>query len=126
MHSRIALTALFLIFGAQAAQADYVDVIVNEMSPDCSMDTYLANIEEFRGVMSAQGYTYTVETLVPVMGDDLSLVYWVGRTKDFATFGAEYTKWLAALDNAGSPEAKVNAKMNKCSTNVSRSGSMTQ
>ena len=62
----------------------------------------------------------------PVTGDDLSVIFWVGRTKDLATFGAEYTKWLAALDKPGSPEAKVNEKLNQCSTNQSRSGLLTQ
>jgi hypothetical protein len=126
MRFRTLLLALPLALLAQAAQADYVDVIVNKMNPDCTMETYLGTVEEFRGVMTSQGYTYALEILAPVMGPDLGVVYWVGRTKDFATFGAEYTKWLAALENAGSPEAKVNARLNQCTTNVSRSGSLTQ
>ena len=126
MNPRILLFALLLIVGPQTAQADYVDVITNKMSADCTMEQYLASVEEFRGVMTSQGYTYTVEILAPVTGADLSSVFWVGRTKDFATFGAEYTKWLAALGQEGSPEAKVNAKLNECSMNVSRSGALTQ
>ena len=110
----------------QSAQADYVDVITNKMTGECTLEKYLAAVEEFRGVMTSEGYAYTVEIMVPVAGPDLSDVYWVGRTKDFATFGAEYTKWLAALENAKSPESKVNQKLNKCSTNVSRSGALTQ
>jgi hypothetical protein len=31
-----------------------------------------------------------------------------------------------ALEKSGSPESKVNAKLNKCSLNVSRSGALTQ
>lgn len=126
MNPRNLLFAFLLIVGPQAAQADYVDVITNKLSADCTMEKYLANVEEFRGVMTSQGYTYTVEILAPVTSADLSNVFWVGRTKDLATFGAEYTKWLTALEQAGSPEAKVNAKLNKCSTNVSRSGALTQ
>ena len=126
MNPRILLSAVLLMAAPQAASADYVDVITNKMNPDCTMEKYLAAVEEFRGVMTAQGYTYTVEILVPIEGSDLSSVFWVGRTADFATFGAEYTKWLAALDDSRSPEAKVNAKLNKCATNVSRSGSLTQ
>lgn len=126
MNRRILLIALLSIVGPQTAQAEYVDVITNKMSDDCTMEQYLASVEEFRGVMTSQGYTYTVEILAPVTSPDLTNVFWVGRTKDLATFGAEYTKWLTALENAGSPEAKVNAKLNKCSTNVSRSGALTQ
>jgi hypothetical protein len=126
MTSRLLLSAAILLAGSQAANADYVDVITNEMNPDCTMEQYLETVEEFRGVMTAQGYTYTVEILVPVEGENLSSVYWVGRTADFATFGAEYTKWLAGIAKSGSPEAKMNAKLNKCATNLSRSGSLTQ
>jgi hypothetical protein len=90
------------------------------------MEQYLSAVQEFRGVMTSQGYTYTVEILAPVTSPDLSNVFWVGRTKDLGTFGLEYTKWLAALEKAGTPEAKVNAKLNKCAANVSRSGALTQ
>ena len=126
MNPRILLGAVLLLAGPQVASADYVDVITNKLSSDCTMVKYMATVEEFRGVMTAQGYTYTVEILVPVESSDLSNVFWVGRTADFATFGAEYTKWLAALGKSGSPEAKVNANMNKCATSQSRSGSLTQ
>ena len=126
MNSRIPLLALLLLAAPLGANADYVDVITDKLSPDCTMEKYLINVEEFRGVMKAEGYTYRVEIMAPVTGDDLNVVFWVGRTKDLATFGAEYTKWLAALDKPGSPEAKMNEKLNQCSTNLSRSGLLTQ
>jgi len=126
MNPRIALFALLVILGPRAAQADYVDVITNKMTGDCTMEQYLATVDEFRGVMTSEGYAYTVEILAPVTGPDLSNVFWVGRVKDLATFGAEYTKWLKALEQAKSPESRVNAKLNKCATNVSRSGAITQ
>lgn len=126
MDFRIPLVALLLLAAPHAANADYIDVITNDLNPDCTMDQYLANVEAFRGVMTAQGYTYTVEIMAPITGEALDVIFWVGRTKDFATFGAEYTKWLAALEKPGSPESKVNEKLNQCSTNVSRSGLLTQ
>jgi len=125
MNPRILLFA-FLLIGPQVAQADYVDVITNKLTGDCTMEKYLATVDDFRGVMTAQGYSYTVEVLVPVTGSDLSSVFWVGRTKDLATFGAEYSKWLTALGKSGSPESKANASLNECATNVSRSGALTQ
>jgi hypothetical protein len=126
MNPRILFGALLLIVGPQVAKADYVDVITNKLTTSCTMEQYLSTVQEFRGVMTSQGYTYTVEILAPVTSPDLNNVFWVGRTKDLATFGVEYTKWLNALGKAGSPEAKVNAKLNKCATNVSRSGALTQ
>ena len=77
------------------------------------------------GVMKSQGYTYSVEIVVPFIGDTLDAVWWVGRTKDAATFGAESDRWEKALMNPGSPEAKVNEKLNACTTNLSRTGSRT-
>jgi hypothetical protein len=126
MRFRIPLVALLLLVVPQVSKADYIDVITDKLNPDCTMEKYLANIAEFRSVMTAQGYTYTVEIMAPVTGDDLGVVFWVGRTKDFATFAAEYSKWLAALETAGSPEAKLNEKLTRCSTNLSRSGLLTQ
>ena len=125
MKARIPLFALFLMLGPVSAQADYIDVITNQLTGSCTLEKYLEVVEEFRGVMTSEGYSYTVEIMTPVSGPDLSHVYWVGRTKDFATFGTEFTKWLAALEKSGSPESKVNAKLNKCAANLTRTGAMT-
>jgi hypothetical protein len=126
MKPRALILALSLFVVAPSVQADYIDVITNKMTGDCTMEKYLATVEEFRGVMSSEGYTYSVEIMTPMTGPDLSQIFWVGRTKDFATFGSNYTKWLTALEKSNSPESKVNAKLNKCSTNLSRSGALTQ
>ena len=114
------------LFAPVVASADYLDVIVNKLNDGCSLDEYNKVVEEFRGVMTSEKYSYTVEIAVPFTGPELDVVYWIGRTKDIATFGVENGRWDQALANAKSSEAKVNAKLEKCSINVRRSGSITQ
>ena len=122
---RSTLLALIILFAPLAASADYIDAIHNEFVGTCTLEKYLPIVEEFRGVMKSQGYTYTVEIAQPLMGD-LTGIWWIGRTKDLATFGAEYTRWEKALASSGTPEAKVNAKLQACTRNVSRQGSLTR
>jgi len=109
-----------------AAHADYLDVITSKLTAGCSLDQYLTVVEEFRGVMKSQKYKYTVEIAAPFIGSDLSVVYWVGRTPNFASFGEGSSRWEAAVAKPGTPEAKINDKLNACSESVSRSGSLTR
>jgi len=115
-----------MLLSPLVAHADYLDVITSKLTAGCSLDKYLAVVEEFRGVMRTQGYKYTVEIAPPFIGPDLSVVYWVGRAPNFASFGAESDRWEAAIAKPGTPEAKISEKLNACSENVSRSGSRTR
>jgi len=108
------------------AHADYLDVITNKLKAGCSLDQYLAVVEEFRGVMKTQGYKYTVEIESPFISSDLSVIHWVGREPNFATFGQEDDRWQAAIAKPGTPEAKISDKLNACSESVSRSGHRTR
>ena len=105
-----------------AATAQYLDVIGNGLNDGCSLEKYLGVVEDFRGVMKSQGYSYTVEIAQPHTGDNLNTIWWIGRVKDLATFGEEYSRWEKALTDSGSPESKVNAKLNDCASNISRNG----
>lgn len=125
MKIRITLATFALLLAPTLASADYLDVITNRLTANCSMDQYAKVVDEFRGVMTSQKYSYTVEIVVPFIGNDLDSLFWVGRTKDLATFGSESDRWAKALMDAKSPEAKINQKLNECTTNVSRSGSRT-
>ena len=125
MKLRNGLLALSLLIAPTIASADYLDVITNSLNDGCSIEDYGKVVNEFRGVMKSQGSSYTVEIVVPFIGDPLDGVFWVGRTKDFSTFGAESDRWEKALMNSSSPESKINKKLNSCATNVSRSGSRT-
>jgi hypothetical protein len=126
MYLRTTLLAFALLLTPLAARADYLDVITNKLKDGCSLDKYLGVVEEFRGVLKAQGYKYTVEIAPPFIGDDLSVVYWVGREPTFATFGEESDRWEAAIAKPATPEAKINEKLDACADNVRRSGSRTR
>lgn len=123
---RAAVLAIFLLVAPLTASADYLDVIGNKLNDGCSLEQYLSGVEAFRGVMKAEGYSYTVEIGQPHTGEDLTIIWWIGRTKDLATYATDYSRWEKALTKSGSPESKVNEKLSKCSTNVSRNGLMTR
>ena len=126
MYFRATLVVFAMLLTPLVAHADYVDFITNRLIAGCSLDKYLGVVEEFRGVMKTQGYKYTVEIAPPFIGSDLSVVYWVGREPNFATFGQESDRWEAAIVKPGTPEALISEKLNACSQNVSRSGSRTR
>ncbi len=126
MLLRITLLAFAMLLTPLAAHADYLDVFVNKLKAGCSLDKYLAVVEEFRGVMKSQGYKYTVEIATPFIGPDLSAIYWVGRGPNSASFGQETDRWDAAIAKPGTPEAKINDKLNACAESVSRTVSLTR
>jgi hypothetical protein len=123
---RATLLAIALLLAPLTASADYLDVIGNKLNDGCSFDQYLGLVKDFRGVMKSESYGYTVEIAQPRTGEDLTIIWWIGRTKDLATFQKDNARWEAALMKSGSPEAKLNDKLTKCSTNVSRNGSITR
>ena len=125
-RSALIALALALFFGPATAQADYVDVIGGKLNEGCSLEKYLKLVDEFRGVMKENNYEYTVEILQPVTSEDLSIIWWIGRSKDFPTFAEGYTQWEKALSDSKSAEAKLNKKIVKCSTNVSRAGMLSR
>ena len=118
---RTTLLGLAILAAPLAASAQYIDAISSKLVGGCTLDQYLDVVEQFRGVMKSGGYSYTVEIMQPLTGE-LGVIWWVGRTKDLATYGTEYTRWEKALSTAGSPEAKVNTKLTACAENVSRQG----
>src|SRR3990172_7766817 len=104
MFLRRTLLAFAMLLTPLVAHADYLDVIVSKLEAGCSLDKYLGVVEEFRGVMKSQGYKYTVEIAAPFTSSDLSVVYWVGREPNFATFCQESDRWDAAIAKPGTPE----------------------
>jgi hypothetical protein len=120
---RTALLAIAILAAPLAAQAQYIDAISTKLTAECTLAQYLAVVEEFRGVMTSEGYKYTVEIAQPLSGD-LGVLWWVGRTPDLATYGTEYSRWEAAIAQGGTPEAAISEKLNKCSENLTRQGSL--
>ena len=125
MRTRVAILALSLLMAPQVARADYLDVITVRLG-NCSLDKYMQIVEDFREVMKQQNYEYSVEIGVPVMNEQLDVVYWIGRAPDFEAFGRGFSRWEREIVKRGTPEAKLDSRLEKCGENVSRTGHFTR
>ena len=65
---------------------------------------------------------YKAEVLAPIQSHNLVSMYWLGRTKDAATFGKAWDVWRNALGDPNSVPAKLWARFAACETNLSRRG----
>ena len=126
MAVRTTLLAILMLLGAQVARADYLDVITIRLTPECPLDRYMSVVKEFRSVIERLDYKYTVEISVPLMSNELDVIYWIGREPDLTTFGAETDRWEGEVAKGGTPEATIDKKLDACGENVSRSGHHTR
>ena len=53
---------------------------------------------------------------------NLVSLYWVGRTKDAATFGKAWDTWRNETADPNSVAGQLSARFVKCGTNLSRRG----
>jgi len=107
-----------------ASLADYVDVIHGKLNAGCSMSTYLAIVKDFNEQW-AKDFGYKAEILVPVQSADVNTFFWVGRIASATGFGKGLDAWNAGLTDTNSTPAKLMARFQACTTNLSRSGFMT-
>lgn len=104
-----------------AASADYMDVIEFNLLDGCSFEKYMGIVNDFNSDWGeANGYKARVA--MPLQNDNLVSMYWLGTTKDAATFGKAWDTWRDALSNPDSVEAKLWARFETCSINLGRSG----
>jgi len=111
------IAALVLAFPA-TAMADYLDVI--EFKQTCDLDEYMVIVEDFNAW--GKDYGYRAEVWMALMRDNLETAFWVGRAKDAETFGNAWDTWRDALSDPNSAPARMWARMEKCETNLNRSG----
>ncbi len=69
-----------------------------------------------------KSHGYTAELAVPIQSNQLTSVFWIGRSESTAAFGATYDSWEADLPDAKSAPAKLNARFEGCTTNIARRG----
>ena len=116
MKKFIILAALML---PSVAYADSLDVISSRLKEGCSAAKYIALAKEFNETWGkANGYTARV--VVPVQSSDTSLIGWVGTTANAQAFGKAWDTWLAALSDPSSVPAKLQARFDACSVQISR------
>lgn len=117
---RKVLCLLIMILPA-AALAGHGDVIEVELKDGCSFETYLAIKDDFNTLWGSKN-GYKAEVFMPVHSDNLTSVYWVGRSANTAAFGKAWDQWVKDLGDPDSTAAKLWARFLECSTNVSRVG----
>lgn len=114
------LLAIGLFLLPLSAGADYMDVIQVKLT-GCTVAQYAQVAADFNAQWG-KDHGYRAEISVPVQSQDLTAVFWVGRTANAQDFGAAWDAWRTGLADAKSLESKLNARFQKCGDNVSRSG----
>lgn len=102
-----------------SAMASTLDVITSKLKPGCTFPTYMAITKDFNDNWGkAHGYNATL--MLPVHSPDSSMIVWVGTTASAEAFGKAWDVWRNAQSNPNSPEAKLQARFDACSTQISR------
>ena len=116
------LNLLFAIatFPSMAA-AEHHDVIEFKLNENCSVQDYVKIKDDFNATWGKDnGYIASIS--VPIQAADLTSVFWVGRSANAEAFGKAWDAWRDALSNSSSVPAKLQARFDRCGTNVSRRG----
>ena len=95
-----------------------MDVIENEFVNGCTIAKLLPIVADFNEWGKAYGYQ--AEIAVPLQSDSLSNVFWLGTSKDAATFGAAWDAWRDGQADPKSVPAKLQARFSECTVNKSR------
>ena len=101
------------------AMANTLDVITSKLKDGCTFGTYMAVTKDFNDSWG-KAHGYKAQLMLPVHSPDSSMVIWVGNTASAEAFGKAWDVWRTALANPASPEAKLQARFDACSTQISR------
>ena len=115
---RIILAIAFLL--PMSASAEHMDVIEFKMLEGCSFEKYMEIVSDFNDW--GKNYGYNAKVAVPLQGENLVSYYWLGTSKDAATFGKAWDAWRDALGDADSTPAKLWARFQECTLNLGRWG----
>lgn len=102
------------------ALAEHMDVIEFKLLEGCSFSTYMEIVEDFN--VWGKKYGYNAEIAVPLQSNNLTSMYWLGTSKDAATFGKAWDAWRDAQSDPDSMAGKLGARFVKCSANLGRRG----
>lgn len=107
-----------MLFSAPAA-ANTLDVISSKLKAGCTFSNYLSITKDFNDTWG-KAHGYNAQLMLPVHSSDTSLVIWVGTTASAEAFGKAWDAWRNALANPNTTEAKLQARFDACTTQVSR------
>ena len=85
-----------------------------------SFEQYMAIVEDFNDW--GKGYGYNAKIAVALQSNNLTSYYWLGTSKDAATFGAAWDAWRDALSDSESTPSKLWARFRECTVNLGRRG----
>jgi len=110
-----------LILFPLSAAADHMDVIEVTLKDGCTVEEYVAIAKDFNDQW-AKKYGYHSEVAVPVQNEQLTSIYWLGRSASTEAFGKAWDAWRDQTRDANSVAGKLQERFTKCSENKARSG----
>ena len=115
------LLLLILLMSPAFASAEYMDVIKFKLTENCTFPQYLAIAHDFN-TQWGESNGYISRVAMPLQNDDLESMYWIGTAANAAAFGTAWDTWRDALSDPNSVPAKLWARFQVCSVNLSRHG----
>ncbi len=103
--------------------ADHVDVIEGQLNEDCSQQKYMAIVTEFNEKWGEKN-AYQAEVLFPIQSNNMTSMFWVGRSASTAAFGVAFDQWVKDLTDPDSLASSLAERFGECSTNLGRRGYM--
>ncbi len=103
------------------ALADHIDVFEVQLNEGCSVSAYVAMKNDFNEQWG-KDYGYQAEVLVPIQSNNLTSLFWVGRSANTEVFGKAWDQWNKDLADPDSLASKLLARFEECSTNIGRRG----
>jgi hypothetical protein len=109
----------FLLVLPIGAFADHIDVIEVQLNEGCSIPEYVAIKDDFNEQWGSKN-GYHSEVFVAIQSNNLTSLYWVGRSDNAAAFGNAWDRWRDDLADPESVVSKLWTRFLECSTNVGR------
>jgi hypothetical protein len=116
---RMLLVAITALLAPIFASAEHLDVIQTKVKEGCTLETYVAIKNDFN-TQWGKSHGYVAELASPVASNDLTSVYWIGRTANAEVFGKAWDTWRNELSDPKSVASKLNERFQKCTTEESR------
>jgi hypothetical protein len=114
---KIMLAALMLL--PFSVMADHLDVIKTELKDGCTLNQYLEIMKDFNEQWGKNN-AYHGEVLTPIQSDDLTSVYWIGRSSGAQSFGKAWDTWRDEAADPNSVAGKLQARFADCSVDQTR------
>lgn len=102
------------------ASADHLDVLEIKLIEGCTFSQFMEIVADFNEWGETVGYR--TEIAYPLQSNNLTSLYWLGRSDNAAAYGNAWDTWRDALADPSSDPSKLWARFQQCSENQSRQG----